>query len=141
MYIVIDGEIQYVFEQRENRVRVGRNTWYTLFADADAAEVAARKHLEDMADNDRKEFLALFGENNIMDAFFQGRTLTDFLDEVSDADNEFGGGSPAIDIVDLQDYIGELDTELDEEIAHDYTEGWDELCNALRFVPTIAYGG
>lgn len=130
MKIKIDDEwheIDEVHHYGHPMIEIGSLEFY-VFEDTEAAGKAARKHWEDMAKNDHKEFACLLGEETLIQwglgqyagpGYTQVKSLNDWLDLWLDTPEEHFASYDGNECT-----VNEVDEEAEAEIG---------------FKPTVAY--
>lgn len=125
--IVIDGELI-----EADRLYVhgylaildaGRHDWYLAEDDA-AVEEAVARYWKDMVRDDTDEFVALVGAENIVGMWASGRTLEDWLEDITP--EETFGGDGELDVSDMVEYLMDEYPELSEWIS-EITSGVDDF--------------
>lgn len=160
MKVIIDGELEDVSSVFIHgylpMVSIGNRDYY-LAEDEESAGKAARKYWEDMANDDKKEFVAIIGEERLLQwAMNEGdaygcSSLNDFLDLVETVpEEEFAGydGNPLEasttlgDAKNVDDFINEVTDPGDSPVEDQMVElenELEELAEELGFEPTVAY--
>ena len=65
--IVIDNEVLEVTDVNDNYIEIENGTEYIIFKDQGSAGESARDYWEDMAKNDKSEFVCMVGEETLID--------------------------------------------------------------------------
>ena len=162
MKIIIDGELMDVDSVHTGgylpNVYIGKMDFYVAMNEEDAGK-ATRKYWQEMAENDKREFLAIIGEERLVgwalgeSDNFGCSSLNDFLDIVEEhPEEEFGSydGSSVDVSVDfgkaenIKDFFDEMpegaDAEkFEEEQQNKIQAELDELTERLGYEPTVGY--
>lgn len=134
--------------------------WY-LCENSDAAERAVYNYWQDIARNDPQEFVAIFGEERIVDWWLNRRSFDDIISEIDPTEvfATYDGNECSVDSMTeyIEKHYANMDfwEVLDPEGTGVITEveqedetleeirllliGWQNLCDELGFEPEIAY--
>lgn len=164
--LIIDGEPVYGQNVSDvtwlplMREAYSKREWY-LCENTDAAERAVYNYWQDIARNDPQEFIAIFGEECIVEWWLAKRSFDDIMSEI-DATEVFAtydGYECSVDSMTeyVEKHYANIDfwealdpegtgmiteTEQEDETLEEIRlllVGWQNLCDELGFEPEIAY--
>lgn len=138
--IVIDNELiefdDLFFGGYLHNLSLGRRDWY-IAENKDRAMYAAKEVYKDM---DSDELVAMVGADKIVLSWSTGETFDEWLDDNITPEGEFASyDGDELDVTSIEDYLANLNEEMDEDEADVLVEAWDNLCSELGFTPTVAY--